>query len=121
MRPKPVKPAADARMRISEVASREITPERISLKGETYWMAGANGAAIVAITPEGGEDPTEGSPAILIYRDGEDGRRDGLALVRTFTPDEADEFADNLKIWAARIRDAAGAKAAAALRKAAGR
>lgn len=119
--PKRITPAEGARTVIGETPSRDIAPERIVLAGETYWMAGANGSAVVSITPKGASDPRDGCPAIMLYRDRDGDRQDGLALIRTFTPDEADEFADELKAWAARIRDTAAERAAAALRKAAGK
>lgn len=117
---KPVITSAATTYRTADPAMG-VTPERIAIRGETYWLASANGLAITQVTNGPDVDPARGAIAIMVYRRAHDGMRDGMALPRTMNPDDAEEIAGQLLAAAQTARRAAAEDAATALRKAAGK
>lgn len=99
----------------------ETPPQRISIGDETYWCTSANGCAIATVTRVGSVDHRTGALSIVTYADAQHGMADGLALLRTFSVDDAEIFANQMLKAAADIRELASEQADAALRKAAGR
>ncbi|MET4895764.1 hypothetical protein RN629_01160 [Sphingomonadaceae bacterium jetA1] len=99
----------------------EVGPQRISVRDETYWCFPAHGCAIATVTKPGTADYRDGAISLVTYADAPPGMADGMALLRTFSADDAEEFANQLLKMVAEIRDQAAEQADAALRKAAGR
>lgn len=120
MKARPVKMAPGAKFATSETPT-DFGPQMISIHGEPFWMCAATGAAVSSVTAIGVDDYTQGAVSILLYQRAFGKLSQGLSLLRSFQPDEADEFADQLKEVAATIREAAARRATDALRKAAGK
>ncbi|MBQ1479853.1 MAG: hypothetical protein IIZ30_07435 [Sphingomonas sp.] len=120
MKARPVK-FVSGMTRVCRDQPLETPPQRISIGTETYWCSSANGCAIATVTRPGAADHRTGALSIVCYADARPDMEDGLALLRTFSVDDAEEFAIKLLGAVADIRRLASQQAEAALRKAAGR
>ncbi len=112
--------APGAKLHLADAAPT-LAPQRMSLRDKIYWIQHANGICVSVVTRLDARLPTDSMLSVVILSDPLPHMAEGLGLLRTMTPDDADEFADQLKASAQAIRDAAGEQAAAALRKASGR
>lgn len=94
-----------------------IEPVMVNHNGRPYLLLQAGGLSVAAL----GDDPATGRLTVITWGGSTVADAPSIALAVPMSPDDADDFAQNLIRNAAAMRDAAASAATAALKRAAGK